>query len=373
VADATVLYSHFIQAASRKYGIPERVIEGVIRAESGGNAHAHSPVGALGLMQLMPATARGLGVENPLDPGQNIMGGTKYLRDQLNHFGNLRSALAAYNAGPGAVTKYGGVPPYAETQRYVSEIMGGLGRGGLQGVGAAPQESLPALAASAGVGGGAPTSQGPNLMHLAQNLMQSSPISTSTPGVDQPLMASSLGAVDWRQFLPKQQKGGGGMLPQGNPARGGQQQDNGLLPDIPVMGMHGSLNGNAPMITGNARAGTERYPNLQFSGHTDWEHVNPRLLKAVDAAAKKYHTRAVIISGYRSNKYSSSVGGFAGDPHSRGVAVDAYINGHPIGDVIPPDEWAKLGIRSGNTPGFYKGKADPEHLDLVGLPHKSRK
>lgn len=369
MANATALYSGFIKQASRQYGIPERVIEGVIRAESGGNAHAKSPVGALGLMQLMPATARGLGVENPFDPQQNIMGGTKYLRDQLNHFGSLRKALAAYNAGPGAVTKYGGVPPYAETQHYVNEIMGGLGGGGVN-VGAAPQESLPALAASAGVGGGAPTHQ-TNFLKMASNLLQSEPIGTSTPGFDQPEMASSLGAVDWRQFLPQRQKGGGGMLPQGNPARGGQ--NDGLLPDIPVGGMHTSLHGTAPMLTGNDKAGSELYPNLQFAGHTDWDHVNPRLLKAVNAMAKRYHTKAVITSGYRSNKYSSAVGGFAGDPHTKGIAVDAYINGHPIGDVIPPDEWAKLGIRSGNTPGFYKGKADAEHLDLVGLPHKSRK
>jgi hypothetical protein len=113
-----------IQDASQKYGVPASLIRGVIEQESGMNPRAVSSAGAVGLMQLMPDTARSLGVENPLDPVQNINGGSKYLAQLLGQFGgNASLALAAYNAGPGAVQKNGGIPPYTETQNYVSNVL----------------------------------------------------------------------------------------------------------------------------------------------------------------------------------------------------------------------------------------------------------
>jgi hypothetical protein len=162
VANALALYRPIIQRAATRYGIPEALLERQILAESGGNPHARSPVGALGLMQLMPGTAAGLGVENPLNPAQNIMGGAKYLRDQYNHFGSWESALAAYNAGPAAVAKHGGVPPYPETQKYVQEILGGQRFGAPPpGAGAALQGS-PSGGGSAGLNGSAPALGGGN-------------------------------------------------------------------------------------------------------------------------------------------------------------------------------------------------------------------
>lgn len=107
-----------------RLGLPRGLVEAVARVESGLNPRAVSPAGALGLMQLMPATARALGANDPFDPAQNVEAGARYLRHLLDRFGgNLRLALAAYNAGPGAVERYGGVPPYSETRTYVEKVL----------------------------------------------------------------------------------------------------------------------------------------------------------------------------------------------------------------------------------------------------------
>ena len=110
--------------AARRYGIPEDLFLRLVQQESGWNPRARSHKGATGLAQLMPATAAKLGV-NPHDPVQNLDGGARYLKMMYNTFGDWRLALAAYNAGPGAVTKHKGIPPYRETRNYVRIIAGG--------------------------------------------------------------------------------------------------------------------------------------------------------------------------------------------------------------------------------------------------------
>lgn len=117
------VYKPMAEAAARKYGIPVDLFNRLVQQESNWNPRAKSHAGAIGLAQLMPFTAKALGV-NPHDPRQNLEGGARYLKQQYNKFRSWRLALAAYNAGPGAVQKHNGVPPYKETRNYVKKILG---------------------------------------------------------------------------------------------------------------------------------------------------------------------------------------------------------------------------------------------------------
>jgi soluble lytic murein transglycosylase-like protein len=118
-------YDSLISQAAARYGLDPAILHGLIQQESGFNASSRSSAGAAGLTQLMPETAAAMGVSDPLNPAQSIEGGARYLSQLMSQFGgNTSDALAAYNAGPGAVTQYGGVPPFAETQEYVSKVLG---------------------------------------------------------------------------------------------------------------------------------------------------------------------------------------------------------------------------------------------------------
>ena len=119
---AGVPYADLFGRAASRYGVDASVLAAMANQESGFDSQAVSPAGAQGLMQFMPATAKGLGV-NPLDPNSAIDGAARYLSSLTKQFGSTDLALAAYNAGPGTVSRYGGIPPYSETQNYVRSVM----------------------------------------------------------------------------------------------------------------------------------------------------------------------------------------------------------------------------------------------------------
>lgn len=116
---------------------------------------------------------------------------------------------------------------------------------------------------------------------------------------------------------------------------------------------------------------SSQYPFLAVARKdVDWRHVSPILLRQLNALGRTIGKVIVIFSGYRSDAYSQKVGGFAGDPHTRHIAVDATVGGKPIGSVVPMRLFKEFGLRSGNQPNFYHGKADPEHVDLVGTSNE---
>ena len=123
IVAADVPHGPLIALTARRWGIPVPLLTALVWQESGFNERARSKAGARGLTQLMPGTARQLGVRKVYDPAQNLDGGARYLREQLIRFRSKRLALAAYNAGPGAVGKYRGVPPFAETRKYVKSVL----------------------------------------------------------------------------------------------------------------------------------------------------------------------------------------------------------------------------------------------------------
>lgn len=116
-------YDALIERAALRHGVPAALVKAVVKTESNFQRHAVSSKGAQGLMQLMPATAEDMGVDDPFEAEDNVQGGSRYLRAMYERFGDWEHALAAYNAGPGAVERFGGIPPYAETRQYVERVL----------------------------------------------------------------------------------------------------------------------------------------------------------------------------------------------------------------------------------------------------------
>jgi hypothetical protein len=216
-------YSDIIEQAGRQFNVDPKLLALVVKRESGGNPGAVSPKGAVGLAQIMPDTAREMGVTNPKDPAQNIMAGAKYLAQQLDKYKDVPLALAAYNAGPGAVDKHRGIPPYPETRGYVQSIMTAYQGGATPAAGAGPnQQALPGMppvpgastAAPANQSGGAQSGQLPGLPPMVGGLPQAAsadPFSAlmakagaaPAPGRQQAQAATSTQADPFSQLVTK--------------------------------------------------------------------------------------------------------------------------------------------------------------------------
>jgi hypothetical protein len=281
--------------AAQAEGIPADLYLRLVGAESGWNPRARSPVGALGFAQLMPGTARGLGV-NPLDPIQNLRGGARYLAQQYRRFGSWDKALAAYNAGPGAVAKYGGVPPFKETQAYVRKILAGW----------TPGSAQPAAASGGGVA--APAAD------QSRALAQIAAIAAQDP--------SALGSRQ-RRFLT-------------DPVVRGQQVGGSPLGEFVrrIAHIQPDLRSEQP-ATVAADAGHVTYdnPNMQLL-------ANDGSYKWAEELAKRFGL--ALASTYRSPAKNRAVGGSKTSAHMRrGAATD--FAGSPAA-MRKLAEWA---IRSG--------------------------
>jgi hypothetical protein len=350
--------------AARQAGVPPNVYIRLVRAESGGNQGAVSPAGAIGRSQLMPDTARGLGVD-PRDPAQNLLGGARYLRQQLDKFGRLDLALAAYNAGPGAVQKYGGVPPYAETRAYVQKILAGGGGG--SSVPAAPGSSPRGGAHRASGAGGLTVGPDPSggvdvsaLLAALTNRRQAptsmgvqAPAFTARPampgGYQAPTSSGGPEArPDVQQLLSLVRTQPGGPSPAGGASGGGG-------------GAGGRTKSPAASLTTPVRGGKTG----SFDGKTVAGWITPAL-----SYARDHGWKGTVVSGLRSTKeqaqlYADFQAGRRAGPVARPGTSRHEGTQYPYGavDVSDPDRLAAILRRSPYRNRLqWAGARDPVHF-----------
>lgn len=323
------------QVAQAK-GVPVDLFQKMIQAESNFNPNAVSPAGAIGLGQLMPGTAQGLGVD-PHNPQQNLTGAATYLKNMFDQFHDWKLALAAYNAGPGAVQKYGGVPPYQETQNYVNRITGGTAPT------TAPSVSAPNTMAM-------PTFTDPT---VAQPTMMPDPLKA---------LVGQIAAGE--QFNPLK------ALTQATPQQTYSPPDStfdiaSMVPQDPSTTI-----GDMRMSDGDASMkGLTVKPGATIKG------VNGDLLSAVSKLAQHLGVTIEVTSGYRDSKEQAmlykryvdsgfNISKIAAKPgtsnHEFGRAMDLYINGKPISQVVSAKVLAQFGLHT-------SVKGDLPHTTLISV------
>jgi hypothetical protein len=309
-----------------------------------------------------------VGVQRYGDPLQGLKATATTL--QNGRYGNILQALKQ-GTDPMAMAQALAASPWG-TGGLVEKILGG-GGGGVSDQGSAPAPP-PGLTMPPGAPNTGVPMLGPSKLSQLVNQAAPSPMAVNLlaplGGIAAKVAQAGQAAIPFAPQPIQQMAATAPNDQAGGPNVPGAQVDPYQpTPVVPVQGAtHG---GTVPMVTGGDLS--QRYPNLVAQSQVDWHHINPRLLMILQKEAEKRGVHVVVISGYRSRDYNAKIGGAQQSNHTKGLAVDAYINGHPIGDVIPPEEWARLGVRSGNTPGFFKGKPDPEHLDLAGIPVKGGK
>lgn len=300
--DRQALY-HFADV----YGVPRKIAFSLVRQESGGNPGAKSPVGAIGYTQLMPGTARGLGV-NPNNPIDNLKGGMKYLGHLISSFKSVPLALAAYNAGPGAVHKYGGIPPYKETQNYVKSIMGMAGTSS-----AAPNAVVK-------------STKMPNLQQFLASQLGQNPTKAPKPTAptENPLQAAmdvSAPSEETVNILSKL----GGMA--GRAAESASEPIPLPVPNTPLQGMGG---GNSPAAT---------TPSLPYGGpagkvavaegaNRPGAHLKPGIISFARRVAGVYGQPITIGTGTNHNQYVQ--GTTRQSAHWTGGAADIPASGRSL-------------------------------------------
>jgi hypothetical protein len=324
-----------------RVGVDPNLFVALVRQESQGNPNALSKAGAIGYTQLMPATAAGLGVD-PRNPAQNLLGGAKYLKQQLDAFGgDPRKALAAYNAGPGNVQKYGGVPPFAETQAYVQAILGSLKAGAKPGhATAAPTGSSTApaplaqaaAAALAGFDPGEASGAGTSLIQLASAPPQAPPSGGLTPPsfAGGPVLSDAYRALSSGGPAPRRDLGqalsqiltqGGSVTgPGGAPAE--TASPGGAAVPLPASGGSGKVQALVP-LGGSKNAGKGAFA---ISGPAPGR-LKPGLVSFARQVAEVYGGTLTGSDGSAHSKYT--VNGNVSE-HYTGNATDIFqINGKP--------------------------------------------
>jgi hypothetical protein len=353
-----------------RVGVDPNLFVALVRQESQGNPNARSPAGAVGYTQLMPATARGLGVD-PSNPAQNLLGGAMYLKQQLKAFGgDPRKALAAYNAGPGAVQKYGGVPPFAETQAYVRAILGSLkapAKPGRAPAIAAPTSSSTAAptqdaaSALAGIDPGQASGIGSSLLHLASTRRQAPPSGGLAPPAFAagPALSDAYRALSSGGPAPRQRAGSlVSQLTQGGGADGPPATDAPVAPaTAPLAPVAAPRGGKAPkgLPTGVAK----------FDGKPVAAWIAPAL-----AYARQHGWKGTVNSGYRSDAeqkriYDSGVRPAAKPRAYGGGGSNHEFTTYPGGaiDVSDAQALAQILARSPYSKRLqWAGAKDPVHF-----------
>lgn len=355
-----VRYGPLADRIARKYRIPPALFRALIRAESGWNPTAGSPAGARGLTQLMPATARGLGVRNITDPVQNLEGGARYLRAQLDRFKDPKLALAAYNAGPGAVERYDGIPPYAETQAYVSKVLqyarqyGGRAEAGASSSPASGPPGAPASPAPGGYRVDAPKVDGRTLLALLQRTSNQA-LQGRMPGPDFTRALNALARDASR--APTVTQVGGAVADAQRGIRGDGNLDPRATYGFP---------------TGGVDSG-----RVLFGGEGgNWAGSLPRALAVAKAVgmtpSSQKRSRRLTASGNVSDHYAGATSSYAVDLPATGATGDtefrqvmqylARLSGNPAIARLPAGRWNNLNI------GGYRyqvGWRTPGHFDHI--------
>ena len=308
--------ARLIAQMARARGLDPAAVLAIASVEGGFNGAIGDHGTSFGPFQLHVGGALPKGIANP-QQWANSRAGIGYAEDRIAQIAGGLKGQQAVSAISSRFERPADVP---------GEIAKAMGRYGQFAGGALPSGPAALVQRAAGAVGGSPV-VGPNTAALAM-LAQSMATSGNEGGIGLLQLAAQRA-----QMAAAEQ-------------------------------MHGGASSRAMQVAQGLPSHDGSYANILTGPGVNISKVDPKLLSAMNAVAQQHGVKITINSGYRTPQHSVAVGGFANDPHTRGIAVDAYVNGRPIGEVFGPKVWARYGVISGNQPNFYKGRPDPEHLQL---------